>query len=229
VGNLVELERVATGRIADGETVLVDYLFTLGGTFELDTLSHHAGIRQNFEFGLTPYYRFEWQDQSVSPAGATGAIAEDITTHVLGVEYQRASLRLFAEHEDRDSTINPFASSRLGASYTHRFKTGAEMSFHARWTDTTFDPPNRRDVQLLTVEGRQRFPITANLTVEGSLLYRDGEDSLSGDTEGVDVSLLVEWLVRQMKIRMSLEHSEYEDRYAWNESSALFVHVRRGL
>lgn len=229
VGNRIEVYRIPTGRIADGETVLIDYLFNLGGTFKLDTVGHHLGIRQNFDFGLSPYYRFEWQDQTVSPTSATGAIAEDITGNVAGVEYRKASLRLFAEYEDRDSTVNPFVSSRLGASYTHRFKSGAEMSLQTRWTDTSHGPPNKRDLKLLTLEGRHRHPITPNLTVEGSVLYRDGEDSFSDDTEGVDVSLSLEWLIRETRIKMSFEHSEYEDGYAWNDSSALFVHVRRGI
>lgn len=229
IGNLVEIERTPTGRIADGETVTVDYLFNLGGAFELDSLAHNFGIRQNFEFGLTPYYRFEWQDQTVSSAGDAGAIAEDITAHVVGVEYQKSALRLFAEHEDRESTINPFARLHLGASYTHRFKSGAEMSLNTRWTDTSFDAPNSRDVKLLTVEGRHRHPITPTLTVEGSVLYREGEDSVVGDTDGVELLLSLEWFVRQMTVKISFEHTEFEDRFALNDSSALFVHIRRGL
>ena len=136
---------------------------------------------------------------------------------------------LFAEYEDHDSTINPFAGSRLGASYTHRFESGAETSLHARWTDISHGEPNKRDVSLLTLEGRHRHPITPDLTVEGSVLYRDGEDSLSRDTEGVEVSLSLEWVIRETKIRMRLEHSEFEDEYTSNDSSAVFVHVRRGF
>lgn len=229
VGNLIEIRRTPGGRIADGETVLINYLFEFGGTFELDTLSHNFGVRQAFDLGLTPYYRFEWQDQSLSPASAAGALAEDITAHVVGLEYQKASLRLSAEYEDRESTINPFISTRFRASYIHRFKSGAETAFHARWTDTSHGSPHERDIKLLTLEGRHRHPITPNLTVEGSVLYRDGEDSVSRDTQGVDVSLSLEWSVRETKVRMSFEHSEFEDEFTRNDSSAVFVHLRRGI
>ncbi len=229
VGNLIEIERVPTGRIADGETVLVDYRFRFGGSFELDTIAHHAGIRQDFEFGLTPYYRFEWQDQSLTPKSAAGAIAEDITAHVAGVEYRKSALRLFAEYEDQDSTVNPFFSTRLGASYTHKFKSRAETSLHLRWTDTSHGPPTRRDITLLTLEGRYRHPITPDLTVEGALLYRKGEDSVSRDTEGFDLSLGVEWSIRKTDIKVSFEHSDFEDEFTENDSSALFVHVKRGI
>ena len=228
-GNIVEIERVPTGRIANGETVLIDYLFSLGGSFELDTIAHTFGIRQDFEFGLTPYYRFEWQDQSISPTTATGAIAEDITGHVVGVEYRKTPLRLFAEYEDHDSNINPFFSSRFGASYLHRFGTGAETSLHGRWTDTTHGAPRERDIRLLTLEGRYRHPITDNLTVESSVLYRNGEDSVSRDTEGIDATLSMEWSLRQTDVKMSFEYSDFEDEFTENESCALFVHVKRRI
>ncbi len=227
IGNRVEIMRFPGGRIADGETVLVSYLFEFGGAFELDTISHDFGIRQDFDFGLTPYYRFEWQDQTLSPKRATGAIAEDITAHIVGVEYEKESLRFFAELEDRESTINPFESTRLGASYTHRFKSGAVSTVHARWTDTTHGAPNERDIELLTIEGRHRHPITPKLTLEGSVLFRDGKDSRSRDTEGVDVSLSLEWFIREVKMSMSLEHNEFEDEFTESDSTALFVHVRR--
>ncbi|MHC4697077.1 MAG: hypothetical protein ACYTFA_10070 [Planctomycetota bacterium] len=229
IGNTTEIHRIPTGRIADGETVLIDYIFNAGGTYTLDTVAHNLAIQQDFEFGLTPYFRYEWQDQSISPSDATGAIVEDITGYLAGVEYRKRSLRLFAEYEDHDSTINPFVGTRLGGSYTHRFKFGAETSLHTRWTDISHGEPNDRDIKLFTLEGRYRHAITPSLTVEGSVLYRNGEDSASRDTEGVDVSLSLEWFVRETKIRVSFERNEFEDEFSENDSSALFVHVRRGL
>lgn len=229
IGNVVEIRRIPGGRIVDGQTVLIDYLFSTGGTYRLDTLNHRAGIRQDFELGITPYYRFEWQDQSLSPTSATGAIADDITAHLVGVEYQTPALRIFAEYEDRDSTINPFISTRVGASLTHRFEFGAETNFRARWTETRHGVPNERDIELLTLEGRYRHPITENLSVESTVLYRNGEDSASDDTEGIDVSLALEWFIRETEIRMSIERNEFEDAFTSNDSMAAFVHIRRGF
>lgn len=229
VGTRTEIERIPFGRIADGDTVFVDYMFDIGGNFELDTIGHSFDIREDFDIGLTPYYSFEWQDQSLSPRDATGALAEDITAHLVGVEFQKGSLNLFAEYEDHDSNINPFVSTRLGASYTHRFKSGATTSLRTRWTDTELGPPTRRDITLFTAEARHRHPITPNLTVEGSVLYRDGEDSLSADTDGVDVSLAAEWYYRATELRLSLEHSEFDDEFTESDSTTLFVHLKRRI
>ena len=134
---------------------------------------------------------------------------------------------MFAEYEDRDSTINPFKSTRLGASYTLRFDSGAETSVHARWTDTTFEPPQQRELELLTLEGRHRHPISPDLLVEASVLHRNGTDTVSGDTNGIDMALSLEWFFRQMEYRLSFEQSVYENDNSENDASALFIHIRR--
>ena len=229
VGDRVEIRRMASGRILDEQTVLVQYTYRIGGTYTLRTTNHTAGIRQAFYMGLTPYYRYEWQEQTIAPRSATGAVPEDITAHVVGVEYQKKTLRLFAEYEDRESTINPLQSTRLGASYTLRYKSGAQSTLRSRWTETHHGGRRDRDVELFTAEARHRHPITKNLTVEGAALYRNGEDSLADQSEGIDLSLAVEWLVRNTEVRVSVEHNDYEDTYADNNTSVLFVQVRRNF
>lgn len=229
LGDRVEIERVPTGNILEGVPVLVDYVFNLGGDFTLDTVMQDFGIRQNFDFGLSPYYRLRWQEQTLSPAGATGAVPEDITAHILGLEFNRWSLRLLAEYEDHESTINPFTAIRLSADYTHRFKFGATGVVKARWQDFEYEPPDPRDVRFFTVEGRYRHPITKHLTAEGLVLYRIVEDSLSGDDDGIDLDLSLEWLVRQTEVRVTYEFGQFEDDFSDNEYSALYVQVRRNF
>jgi len=227
VGDTIELERVPTGRILDGQTVLIDYTYSLGGGFTLTTVGQDFGIQQNFSFGLTPYYRLRWQDQTITPQSATGAVSEDITAHILGAEFKRGGLRLSAEFEDHDSTIIPFQAVRLSGDYTHRFKFGATGIVKARWSDFDYDPPNERQTTFFTLEGRWRHPLTKDLTVEAAALYRNVEDTLSGPDEGIDVDLSLEWLVRETEVRVTYEFGQIDDVFAENEYSALYVQVKR--
>jgi hypothetical protein len=152
---------------------------------------------------------------------------DDVTAHVIGVEFRRWSFRLSAEYEDHDSTITPFEAVRLGGDYTHRFKFGATGSVKARWSDVSYKPPDERDTRFFTIEGRYRHPIGRGLTVEGAVLYRNEKDSLSGDDEGVDVDLGLEWLIRETEIRVTYEFGQFEDDFAKNDYSTLYVQVRR--
>jgi len=223
----IEIERVPTGRIADGETVLVSYVFSLESDFELDSFSQQFGIRQNFDMGLSPYYHLRTQEQTLSPPTAQGGIEDDITAHTLGLEYRWKGLRLSAEYEDHESTINPFSAVRLTGDYRHRFKTGATGSVRARWTDMSRRPPQERDTEFFTLEGRYRHPILKGLVVEGMVLYRHEEDSLSGNDDGLDLDLSLEWLIRQTELRMTFEYGQFEDDFAESDNMALFFQLRR--
>jgi len=223
----IEIDRIPTGRIADGEAVLVSYTYTLGSDFELDTFSQQFGIRQNFDFGLSPYYRLRWQDQTLSPSDATGGIEDDITSNLLGLEYRWKGLRLSAEVEDYDSTINPYRAVRLTGDYRHRFKTGATGSVRARWTDMNRRPPQERDTEFFTLEGRYRHPIVKGLIAEGMILYRHEEDSLSGNDDGLDLDLSLEWLIRQTEFRMTFEYGQFEDSFAESDNMSLYFQLRR--
>jgi hypothetical protein len=226
-GDRTQLELVITGRIQNGQTVLVSYTYLVLGDFTLDTLAQDFGISQLFDFGLRPYYRLRWQDQDISPDRAAGALAEDITAHIVGAEYRWRTLRLFAEFEDRDSNITPYRAVRVGGDYTHRFQFGGTAIARARWTDYDYFPPNERELTTFTAEGRYRHPITNGLTVEGAVLYRHQDDSLVGEEDGVDVDLTLEWIIRQTEVRATFEYGTYDDVFASDDHTGLYVQVRR--
>lgn len=229
VGDRVELHRVTTGAITDGQLVLVDYTYHLGGTFELDTLTQNFRIEQKFKWGLSTYYRLRNQDQTLWPEEASGAVPEDITSHLFGVEWEHRKLRLAAEYEDYQSTLNSYEAIRLFADYSRRFKRGSIGSVGARWTNIDYSFPDPRRTRLLTLEGRYRHPITRRLTVEGTVIYRTEEDTLSGPEDGIDIDLSLEWFIRKTEIRITYELNQFEDNFARNDSSALYVQVRRNF
>jgi len=227
VGDYVELERVPTGRIAEGQIVLIDYVYRIGGDLILETVSRDVSLRQDFKNGFSPYYRLRWQDQELRPKKSSGVTAEDITAHTIGCEFKRGSVRLMAEYEDHYSTITPFRATRLSADWTHRFPNRATTILKARWSQVINGAPNRRPLRFLTLEGRYRHDITRELNIEAAVLYRNQQDSLSGDDEGVDVDLTLEWIVRETELRLIYEWSKFSDDFAKNDSSSLFVQLRR--
>lgn len=227
VGDRVEIERVPTGRIADGQTVLIDYQFVLGGDFRLDTFFQNVTVRQNFDLGLSPYYRLRKQDQTIMPRDATGVVPEDITAHTYGGEYRRGDVRLLAEYEDHHSTVTPFKAWRLSADLTHRFDFGGTARLLARWTDTRRFGDLERRTKLLTVEGRYRQTLAESLTLEAAVQHRTETDTLSGDDKGLDIDLSVEWNVRDTEVRLTYERGRFEDDFAKNKNSALFLQFRR--
>ena len=110
-----------------------EYPFTMTALMVFEA-SETGTSQQDFDFGLSPYYRLRWQDQSITPRDAVGALAEDIEAHTGGVEYEKGPIRLTAEYEDYDSNISPFRATRLGADLTKRLESGASATIKTRWS-----------------------------------------------------------------------------------------------
>jgi hypothetical protein len=227
IGDRIEIERVPTGRIADGQTVEVDYTWEVAGDLTLDTLNHNFQIRQNFEMGLQPYYRLRKQDQTVTPVDATGVVPEDITAHIVGSEFRRGPVRLLGEYEDHDSSINPYEAIRLSGDYTHRFHRDGTSRLRLRWVDIDRSGDILRKTEFFTAEVRHRQRIGKHLTLEGAVLYRTEDDSLTGPDEGVDVDLSLEWMIRETELRVTYEYGQFEDDFAENRNQMLYVQFRR--
>lgn len=227
----VEIERIPSGRIADGETVLIDYIVNLGGDFTLDTVRQDFSIRHDFEtaFGLTiaPYYRLRWQHQSITPRSATAALPEDITGHLVGAEFRYGSFRGYGEYEDLDSSIDPYRAVRWNGTYSHRFRIGATGTVQAAWTNIVRHGLRPRETTFFTLDGSWRHPITRDLDFETALRYRNGDDSVRGDDEGIDFDVSLEWFYRQTELRLTYEYSQLDDDFTRNDSSTLYFQMKR--
>ena len=84
-----------------------------------------------------------------------------------------------------------------------------------------------RRTKFLAIEGRYRQRVGEHLTLEGAVLYRTEDDSLSGDDEGVDVDLALEWIIRETEVRVTYEFGRFEDDFAENKNQTLYVQMRR--
>lgn len=227
IGDRTEIERIPTGRIGDAEAVLVSYRSTLSGDFDLDTINQQIGVRQTFDWGLSPYYRFRQQDQRLSPRDATGIVPEDITAHTLGVDYRLKSLRFSASFEDYGSSVSPFEAVRLSGHYTRHLDHGATAALSARWSDINYGEPFPRITRLWRVEAEYRNPIARGFSLEAVVGYYDRDDTVSGDSRGVDVDFSLEWRIRETEVLLTYEVRNFDDDVATNESSAFVVRVKR--
>ena len=225
--NRVEIHRIVTGNITNGETVLLDYEYNSFGDSTFTTLYQRLGIRQNFSFGLSPYYRLVWQDQTVEDDPSGSIIPEDITAHVYGLEYIDGTFRAMVEYEDHNSSISPFTSLQLASSYSHRFRYGGSGSVSARWLDMTWTAPVDRARTLLQFETGYRHPVARNLFVEGKFQYIDDQDTLTGGDTGIDLDLSLEWLIRSTELRISYEIGRFENDFTVTNRSMLYAQLKR--
>jgi len=229
IANRVEIERIPTGRIQNEETVLITYRFRFGSTYNLKTVTDSLNLRMEFDGGWTPYFRYLRQRQSIKPTGSSALAPEDIRSHLVGIEYRKGTMFLSAEYEDYDSSLSPFRALRFNADYSHTFKDGSSAGAGAHWSDLVFSGGFARRTRLLTVDTRYQVPISPNLFAEASATYRNEKDSLSGDYEGIEVDLGLEWQVRKTRVTVDYRYATFKDDFAHQGSTSLFVHLRRRL
>lgn len=223
----IEIHRIPTGDIADGEIVLLDYDIRNVNDITIDTLYQRFGIRQIFDFGLTPYYRYEWQDQTVTGRGTALTQADDVSAHIIGVEYLDRSFRAMVEYENRDSTLAPFEAYSASGGYTHRFANGATGSVGAQWKNTTWFDPIDRERTYFAFDSTYRHSITDSLRLESELRYLNEQDTISGDDQGLGFSLSLEWFYRQLEMRLAFDAGRYDSPFAQTDSAMLTVQVKR--
>ena len=96
-----------------------------------------------------------------------------------------------------------------------------------RWVDIDRGGDIPRQTEFFTVEASHSQRIGNHLTLEGTVLYRTEDDSVSGSDEGVDVDLSLEWIIRETELRVTYEWGQFEDDFAENRNQMLYVQFRR--
>ncbi|MFQ5592285.1 MAG: hypothetical protein ACE5HE_14075, partial [Phycisphaerae bacterium] len=85
--HVITIARVRNGRIADGDTVLVDYQFRTPADGRLDTLRVDFSLEQRFTNGLTPYYRWSYRNQEDDVSFGFARRADRTDHHRIGARY----------------------------------------------------------------------------------------------------------------------------------------------
>lgn len=221
--NRIELHRIPTGDILDGQTVLIDYEIDNSSDYTLASTYQTFGLRQNFAFGLSPYYRYEWQDQTISGQNVGTTQQDDIRAHTAGVEYRRGAFHALAEYEDHDSTIAPFQAFTLSGDYSHRFEYGATAGVNSRYTDVSFTGDRPREASYFTLGVRYFDALTPKLTFEGSAQYLMDQDSVSNNNQGVDVDLSLNWKLRRTNLSINFSNGRFQNDFTESRSTMLYM------
>jgi hypothetical protein len=207
-GGTIEIHRRPAGRIADGETVWVEYAVAQSASATTDTTRQTYGVGQHFRFGLSLYYRGLRQDQSTTPS--TAALDDNSRNHLFGARYSPGALQITTEYETEASNT-PYDAYRVNAAWSQRFDWGTHIGAAAGWSRTIYQPPDERTIENRTISGTLTQPLNGNLMLQGTTLYRNQQDSVNGDDSGVELELSLRWSLHQITCWLSYEYDCYQD------------------
>lgn len=226
--NVTRIARILTGQIADGDTVLVDYMFRTPARGKLDTIRVDFSLEQRFSNGWTPYYRVSYRNQEDEVSSGFLRRADRTNHHRLGVRYERKKYSLGAELEIFDDSIDPYDAYHLRGlvhliqSADHTLDASARLS--QLFFEGGFDD---RDVIMLDLELDHRRRLSESWSTLYRVAYRLENDSSDGRTHAWDVAAGVEYVFGDLSGELTFEYDRLDLPDSQEDDFGLYLRVRR--
>jgi hypothetical protein len=210
IGSTTTIERIATGSIIDGETVLVSYEYATGGTAEYDTLLQSVAANLGFFGKVNVYVR--WNDVTNDVRGGFPTTPlNDVNRFEVGGRAQfpfSAGWSLGGEYRytDQDEDIAPF----VGEHYEVFMQTASFWGTSARFSVIS----DKIDYELSVEDvDRLQYVVAVSSRLPGAtrLTYRLVSSKDDGGTiirEDLRQSLQFDWRYRRMTFSLRAEQAD---------------------
>ena len=244
IGDVTQLARVRSGRIADGGNILVDYQYRTPTHGKIDTIRVDAGVEQRFNNGLTPYYRFSYRNQErpdhttgfsfadllYQPTTGFARYADRTNHHRLGVKYDHKRFALGAEYEVFDDTVEPYDAFHLDG-LVHILQTpehtlDASTRFSRFFFEGGYD---RRNVTIIDVELDHRWQLRENMSIFDRVAYRWEDDSVDGITRAWDVAAGLDYVMGDLTAELTFEYDRLDLPESDEDDFGVYLRVRRDI
>jgi hypothetical protein len=230
VGDHIELKRIIGGRILDGQRVRIDYQLGPAPANTTTTATESVGVRYDLQRGilngLGVYARYATQDQTIDSDSRLPLTPNRYDDATVGADYRVWRLTFVLEHRNHDSTIVPFSSDRLSARYAQRLDHGTTFHLNGAYTLTDY-PDSSNKVDLLTLGTAVQHQLTERLNASASLLWRDEQDQLVGNTRGLEQDLQLQWSLRQTSVHLLFRNAALDTGNDSRSYQLLRVGLRR--
>jgi hypothetical protein len=223
--------RILPGRgVVDGQTLLFDYVLGPEPGSNIDTLGTSITVRYTLTEtalrGLSVYTTYRTQTNNLDTEDPTLFVLDDVRVLQYGADYRRGGLTLRAEQENRESTVNPYDTSKLQATYDYILGIGSVVTADASYDLIDYQMPvNHVEFIRLTTRWEQR--LTGTLAMTLGLEYRDEKDDLSGNSNGLEERFGLKWKYRQTSAFLEVNNSSLEATTSEQTSQTLEFGFRR--
>lgn len=232
VGRFTGLRRVATGQIADRQTVLVSYTYRVATDYDVSRDRIDLRLQQDFDVGLTPYYAMSVQDEDIDEARFLRFRARNVNRHRFGLTYRQRHWSAGLEYEFNDETLDPFQAVHANVDavlwQSARNQLDGKGALSRFWFDGTDDLPSR-NTTLVDLGVSWRCLLARDFEANASAMYRFEDDSFFGTTHGVDLTAALEWKIGYFSLRFEAEYDVLELPGSTDDGFAVWLKLRREI
>ena len=137
VGDSVAIERGTFGGIADGETVLVDYVFSTQSPFKADRRSARFGVNLNLWRILGFHYNYSRVKEELISGIRPSDLSNDRVQRI-GASLRWRWSTTTADYELRDTVRTPLIRRQIQQAFAFRVSRSLSFGASARYADTDF-------------------------------------------------------------------------------------------
>ncbi len=248
LGRYTALKRVPTGMIADRQTVLVTYTYRVATNYDLRRDRLDFRVQQEFKCGLTPYYAGSIQNEDLGAERYLTFRSRNINRQRIGATYRRPRWSVGGEYEYNDDAVEPYQAVHFNGDVVLLQRAQHQLDGKATLSRFWFDESenfvqwNQGEVYswntvrrgtwnstLLDLGTTYRYLMARNLEANASAMYRFQDDSLWGDTNGVDLSAAVEWRIGYFTLRFEAEYDVLNLPGSLDHGASFWIKLRREI
>ena len=232
VGSRTRIERLISGSILDGETVLVDYEAETGGTFEYSEIDQDFSA--DFRFGRyhNVFFRYDNKRQILqsgfstlpfnSAEGIEFGLREQIPLRWAGIQ-----LSAEARYRRQDEEINPFDQKVLSVSVQAPLPKRLRLQASAARNIIENDL-SEEDADVIAFTTNLIWQARRNLTIqlEGSHDEDTGGTILRRNTRW---RMTAQWRYRRVSLRMDARYYKQRQGELDSDNSEIWLQIRREL
>jgi len=201
------LLRVPSGRIVNGQTILIDYGYRTPANGQIDTTRIDFNIQQEFTSGWTPYYRLSYRDQDVNRSTGFAVFADRTDHHRLGLRYTQSRWSVSAEYEIFDDTIDPYDAFHVTGNVNAIRSQNELLDLRGGFSQYFFEGGwDQREVSEVNLSAVHELRLNDFWTTTLSSTYRWEDDSVRGTTNGLDIEGVLAYRRDNMSLELSLEY-----------------------
>jgi len=201
------LLRVPSGRIVDGQSIHISYVYRTPAHGEVNTRRVDLNLRQEFDNGLTPYYRFSMRDQDTNQSTGFAYKADRTDHHRVGVRYTRPRWSASAEYELYDDTVGPYNAVHIDGNANVIRNEGEQLDLRGSFSQYWFKEQGwNRDVSVFDLGATHERRLNDYWTTSLTTTYRWENDSQHGETNAVDLGSRLAYQRGNMSLEFSLEY-----------------------